>query len=106
MSTRKPAVWAGVVVIAGALAWGSVRYFDGTQAAAREYIAKESLIVDRIGAVQDVALYKLRYMNPEGTRDGCFSEYFFFVSGASGSTHVRALACGSRAAPEFKIRAG
>jgi len=106
MRTRRLALWGVVVVIAGALAWGGVRYFDGTQAAAREYIAKEPVVIGRVGAVENLTLYKLRYMNQEGTRDGCFAEYFFFVSGASGSTHLRALACGSRAAPEFKIREG
>ncbi|MCC2673850.1 MAG: hypothetical protein K0R58_797 [Ramlibacter sp.] len=106
MRARKLALWGSVAVFSGALAWGSVRYFDGTQAAAREYIAKEAAIVGRIGPVEDVALYKLRYMDPQGTADGCFAEYSFFVSGAGGNSHVRALACGSRAAPEFKIREG
>jgi hypothetical protein len=106
MRTRRLAQWGVVVLVAGALAWSGVRYLDGTQAAAREYIAKEAVVVGRVGAVEDLTLYKLRYMNPEGTRDGCFAEYFFFVSGASGSTHLRALACGSRAVPEFRIREG
>ena len=91
------------MAVAGTLAWGAVRYFDHTQAAARKYVTQAPMVVDRVGGVRDLILYKLRYMNSEGAPGGCFAEYSFFVSGASGSTHVRALACGSRTAPDFKI---
>jgi hypothetical protein len=104
LNTSRPVKWGLLTLIAGTLTWGAVRYFDQTQAAAREYVARAPMTISSVGTVQDVTLYKLRYITPEGSPDGCFAEYFFFVSGASGSTHLRALACGSRAAPEFRIK--
>ena len=71
---KRLALWGAVAVIGSAFTWGGVRYFDGTQAAAREYIAKEPTIVGRVGAVEDLTLYKLLYLDPKGSGDGCFAD--------------------------------
>lgn len=99
-------LWGGIMIAAGTVAWGAVRLFDHTQAGARDYVARAPVVVGRIGVVEDVVLYKVRYMDPRGTSDGCFAAYYFFVSGASGNAHLRTLACGSRAAPEFRVQDG
>lgn len=104
LTKQQLVLWGLFIILVGVLAWAAVRYFDHTQAAAREYIAQNAAVVGRVGPIRDVTLYKLRYVNTEGTSQPCFAEYFFFVSGSTGSAHLRVLACGAKDHPEFQIR--
>jgi hypothetical protein len=104
LTNQRLVLWGILIILVGVLGWAAVRYLDHTQVAAREYIAQNATIISRVGPIRDVMLYKLRYMNTEGTLQVCFAEYFFFVSGETGSTHLRVLACGAKDHPEFQIR--
>lgn len=107
MKTQKLRMsWWGLAFVAiFALSWAALRYFDHTQEAARRYIARDSDIVKKVGTVRDTTLYKFRYLQLDGSPDGCFAEYYFFVSGSSGgSLNLRVIACGARTAPEFRIQ--
>lgn len=57
MRTRRLVLAGLVAAVADVLAWGGVRYLDGTQAAAREYIMKAPVIVGGVGAVEHLTLY-------------------------------------------------
>ena len=59
------------------LIWAGIRYFDRTQESARRFLVNEPRLTAQLGSVQDVILYKLRYVQPEGARHGCFAEYYF-----------------------------
>ena len=96
--------WLLIAVIGSLLTWGAVRHFDQTQAAARGYVERNPMVMAKVGAVTDIALSKIRYMDPSGAAAGCFAEYFFIVSGTTEKIGLRVVACGSREAPDFQLQ--
>jgi hypothetical protein len=86
------------------LSWFALNNFDRTLMKARAYVSSDQAISAKIGAVRDMTLYKLRYVDIQVDQESCFAEYYFYVSGANaGALNIKAQACGLREKPVFKL---